>query len=150
MADMKSSAAPAISYLGSAALMKVLPAQWARNVIVFLHAQFEISLIFLADFAPSEQQYFTAVLVAARPVGHRVGGRAPAQRRLHHSAGAVVLGTRHICLHLRRPSLRDGALRNELPNTDQAAAAVSPSRGNPRQKSATTTILKLATDDKFV
>jgi len=32
MADMKSSAAPAISYLGSAALMKVLPAQWARKV----------------------------------------------------------------------------------------------------------------------
>ncbi|XP_065332313.1 uncharacterized protein LOC135934470 [Cloeon dipterum] len=33
MADLKTSAAPAISYLGSAALMKVLPSQWARKVL---------------------------------------------------------------------------------------------------------------------
>ncbi|XP_059482024.1 uncharacterized protein LOC132200526 [Neocloeon triangulifer] len=33
MADLKTSAAPAISYLGSAALMKVLPSQWARKLL---------------------------------------------------------------------------------------------------------------------
>jgi WS/DGAT C-terminal domain len=45
MADMKSSAAPAISYLGSAALMKVLPTQWARkvrNLIRFSYKLFSI------------------------------------------------------------------------------------------------------------